>query len=275
MAFLVLLPGCAGRPPHGPPSSLTLASFNVRILSTASRTDAELARIADVVQPYDLLAIQEVRDEPVLRRLVGLLGQRGLDYAYVLSPPVGRGVKERYAFLYRPDRVRPLTPGALYPDSDETFIREPFVTTFSAGSFDFTLVTIHVLFGSNLAQRRAELAALAGVYQAVQAQDPHEQDVILLGDFNAPPADPGCAPLRTLPTMTCVIAPPATTTITDTSLYDNFWFQRQYVREYAGEAGVDRFDETRFANDDSAAELAVSDHRPIWARFRLTGPDDD
>jgi hypothetical protein len=59
------------------------------------------------------------------------------------------------------------------------------------------------------------------------------------------------------------------------SLYDNFWFDPAYVREYAGQNGVDDFDVTVFANNDKAASLAVSDHRPIWARFRTDMVDDD
>ena len=50
--------------------------------------------------------------------------------------------------------------------------------------------------------------------------------------------------------------------IRDTSLYDNILFQTNHVTEYTGENGIDRFDETDFDNDDKAASLAVSDHRP-------------
>ena len=38
---------------------------------------------------------------------------------------------------------------------------------------------------------------------------------------------------------------------------------------------LDRFDETDFGNDDKAANLAVSDHRPVWAVFSVTQDDDD
>jgi hypothetical protein len=36
-----------------------------------------------------------------------------------------------------------------------------------------------------------------------------------------------------------------------------------------------RVDVEVFENDDKAASLAVSDHRPIWATFDMDGPDDD
>ena len=67
---------------------------------------------------------------------------------------------------------------------------------------------------------------------------------------------------------------PAKTNIRDTKLYDNIWFQSRYVTEYNGTKGIDKFDETFFADDDKSASLAVSDHRPIWAEF-TTDKDDD
>jgi hypothetical protein len=39
-------------------SALTLASFNIRIYSTGSRTDGELGQIADRLQQFDLVAIR-------------------------------------------------------------------------------------------------------------------------------------------------------------------------------------------------------------------------
>ncbi|HJN29963.1 MAG TPA: hypothetical protein QF604_18825, partial [Candidatus Latescibacteria bacterium] len=62
------------------------------------------------------------------------------------------------------------------------------------------------------------------------------------------------------------------TTISDASLYDNFWWDS--ITEWTGESGIDRFDEAVFGDDDGAASLAVSDHRPIWVTFR-TDVDDD
>ena len=68
---------------------------------------------------------------------------------------------------------------------------------------------------------------------------------------------------------------PTKTTITDTSLYDNFWFQNEYLSEYNQNSGIDMFDEIMFNNDDTKAKLTVSDHRPIWEEFDINQPDDD
>lgn len=257
------------------PDAIKVCSFNIRIFSDRSRSDAELKNIAQILKYYDLVAIQELRDEKVLRRTVDILAELGHTFEYEISPPVGRGVKEKYAFLYRPDKIRLKASGKLYPDDDDKFVREPFYAAFEAGDFDFILLTIHVLYGDYEAQRRLETAQLAKVYRYVQADNPSEKDIILLGDFNLSPMDYGWEDLKLLPSMAYLIGPPAKTTITDTSLYDNFWFQKHYVKEYSGKSGVVKFDESIFANDDQKARIAVSDHRPIWADFHIGNGDDD
>lgn len=275
--FLILAAGCGEVHDSSKRNtdSIRIASFNIRVFSSNSRDDEELGYVADILENYDLIAIQELRDEEVLKRTVAMLGNRGKEYEYEISEKVGRRVKELYGFLYRKAVVRKVREGRLYEEENDEFIREPFYATFSAENFDFTLVTIHVLYGSSKAERRPEVKKLAAVYQRIQDEDPAEQDIILLGDFNFPPTDEGFDNLKSISTMTSLIAPPLKTTITDTSLYDNFWFQQEYVREYAGESGVDKFDETMFNNNDSKARLAVSDHRPIWAEFDTGRPDDD
>lgn len=255
--------------------TVTVASFNIRIFSNTSRNDQELGYIADILDDYDIIAIQELRDEKVLQRTISILNNRGREYGYDISAPVGKEVKERYAFLYRKDKVKEIYPGKLYKKTKDEFIREPFYATFKANNFDFTLITVHILFGANEKERRPEIKELAKVYNKVQAEDPKEQDILLCGDFNFPPTDVGFNDLKAIPTMAFLIAPPAKTIISDTNLYDNFWFQKKFVQEYTGISGVNKYDESMFGNDDKKAKEAVSDHRPIWAKFEITKKDDD
>ncbi len=253
---------------------LKISSFNIRLFSNNSRDDSELKQIVGILKEYDLIAIQELRDERVMQRAVALLAQMGYHYNYDISPPVGRGVKERYAFLYLEDKVKVLKDGKVFPDKDDAFIREPYYATFKSGNFDFTLVTMHALFGDSKKDRRPEIVKLADVYQFIQDENNQEDDIILLGDFNFPPTDVGFNRLKSVPSMTPIIVS-SKTTVTDTSLYDNFWFQKMHVTEYTGQSGINKFDEILFNNDDKKAKLAVSDHRPIWATFDVTGRDDD
>ena len=261
------------------PSVLKLAAWNIRIMSDNSRDDAELYKIAQTLIDYDFIAISELRDEVVLKRTQRILAQMGKAYDYQFSPAVGRGVKERYAFLYREDRVNVVNPGELYPDAADgidNFSRDPYWATFRAGTFDFSVIVVHVIWGDTVGPRKAEVRALTDVYQYVQEANGDEDDVLLVGDFNRNPNDAEAySPIMAIPSMTRLFDLPQKSHIRDTSLYDNIFFQTDYVTEYVGSSGIDRFDETDFGNDDTAANLAVSDHRPVWAIFGTTLADDD
>ena len=255
-------------------STFRLAAWNIRIFSDGSRNNDELHHIAKVLINYDFIAIVELRDEAVLMRTEAVLAGMGRDYDYVMSPPVGAKVKERYAFLFDPQIVGVIEGGEVFPDPKDVFLREPYFATFRAGEFDFTAIVVHVIWGDTV-HRRREVQELANVYQAVQAADDAEQDVILLGDFNRNPDDQlAYRPLLSLPSMEHLFQLPQKSHIKDTSLYDNIFFQTRYVTEYTGDSGIERFDEILFRNDDAAASLAVSDHRPVWGIFR-TDTDDD
>ena len=257
---------------------LKLASWNIRIMSNKSRTDAELMKIARTLADYDFIAIVELRDEAVLKRTQRILSQMGTAYDYQFSPAVGRGVKERCAFLYKKERVSVIRPGELYPDTadgKDDFMRDPYWATFRAGEFDFSVIAVHVIWGERVAQRKAEVKALADVYKYVQAANGVEEDVLLVGDFNRNPTDADAySRIMAIPSMTRLFQFPQKSHIKDSSLYDNIFFQTNYLNEYLNRSGIDRFDETDFGNNDKAANLAVSDHRPIWAVFR-TSLDDD
>ena len=261
------------------PSALKFAAWNIRIMSHKSRTDAELVKIARTLVDYDFIAIVELRDETVLKRTQRILSRMGMAYDYQFSPAVGRGVKERYAFLYKSNRVSVVRHGELYPDAADgrdTFMRDPYWATFRAGAFDFSVIAVHVVWGDRVGQRKAEVRALADVYQYVQAANGAEDDVLLVGDFNRNPTDTEAyGRIMAIPSMVRLFQFPQKSHIRDSSLYDNIFFQKNHVAEYTGRHGIDRFDETDFGNDDKAANLAVSDHRPVWAVFRTTQDDDD
>jgi endonuclease/exonuclease/phosphatase family metal-dependent hydrolase len=261
--------------PDAPP--IRLATFNVRGLSDRSRSDGELRDIAELVAPYDIVAIQEARDYLVLERLVRLLkGDFGRDFEFSASAKFKSGGGELYAFLWQPDRIDPASEIRIADDPGDRFIREPAWQVFRAtGGFDFVLIDYHALFGSSAARRREELAVLPEALRAIRAAqaavDPAEADFILLGDFNMPSGDRVFDALRRVGMMP--LLPQPGTTIND-SPYDNIWTDPSATREYLGAWGVVRFDETEFDNDDKRASLSVSDHRPAWAEF-AAGPDDD
>ena len=107
----------------------------------------------------------------VLKRTQKILSQMGKAYQYQFSPAVGRGSKERYAFLYNPKLVSVVRQGELYPDAADgrdDFSRDPYWATFRAGAFDFSVIAVHVIWGKRVGPRKAEVKALADVYRYVQ-----------------------------------------------------------------------------------------------------------
>ena len=262
-------------------SELKLAAWNIRIFSDNSRDDTELYKIAQTLIDYDFIAISELRDERVLKRVQRVLSESGAEYGYLISDPIGRqgsSHRERYAFLYYKGLVSVVQDGAFYPDAadgEDNFVRDPYWASFRAGKFDFSVIVVHVVWGNTVAGRRAEVMELAEVYEYVQKANGVEDDVLLVGDFNREPDDTmAYKNLMALPSMTHLFRLPQKSHIRDSSLYDNIFFQTDFVKEYLNRSGIDKFDETDFGNDDKAANLAVSDHRPIWAVFRIDGLGD-
>ena len=127
-------------------------------------------------------------------------------------------------------------------------------------AFTFSLIDIH----TEPAEAEAECNALAQVYRAVQNDGRGEDDVILLGDFNADEKKFGL--LKTLPNIGWAISGTFTNT-KQTHTYDNLIFNRAATVEFTGRCGV--FDVLREFNLTLDQALQVSDHFPAWAEFSV------
>jgi deoxyribonuclease-1-like protein len=246
-------------------SAQTFTTWNIRILSNNSRDDQELDRIASILELSDFVAVQEVRDSVVLDRLM----ERMEGWDYIISLPVGRGVKEFYAYLYRSELFDVLGAPYTLEDGEDLFIREPYVAHFRTGNFDFSIITIHSIYGDTKGVRRAEAALLDDVIRYVDKENGPEEDVILVGDFNLPGDDKAWD-------MDFHYLVPSTvkTTITDTSSYDNIWLGASSL-EVMTDISLYAFDEILYGNDDKTASREVSDHRPVSVQLRTNLPDDD
>lgn len=294
---------------------LRLASFNIRIFSKGSRDKEELKKIVNVLKHYDIIAIQELRDTTIMNRAVERLNEEtGAIWAFKASAPVGRKVKELYAFLYRQDRVQARDSGRLISntwrkfkptpiDTDAfrkvneveaelrrkktpPFIREPFLASFRAGQFTFRLLTIHTLYDKKESpERGVELRQLAAIYREV-LNDGDDRDLLLLGDFNDAPDHWRFDPIGKFRGMRCLTKDPQTTTIRDVSLYDTICFQKEDTDPNLVDpdalAEVQLFEEQKPFSEIAVpsgrykqACLAVSDHRPIFTLFNITSPDID
>lgn len=248
-------------------STIKLATWNIRILSDGSREDYELEQIANIIQQYDLVAIQETRDVTVLNRLKAFLP----GYDFLVSFPIGtEDAKELYAYYYKTAVVSTSGTPYLYDDTNDDFIREPYIACFKANNFDFILITIHVLYGTEV-ERREEIKLLDDVLRQVQNDNAGENDIMLLGDFNFDRTDLGWQ----ITTHDAVVAPTTKTMISDANSFDNIWIDSDSTGEYKKFLEVYSFDEILYNNDDDTASLEVSDHRPVAVIINIDKPDDD
>ncbi len=261
------------------PGVIRIATWNIRQFGDNSRAD--IAMIARIIleSGFDLVAIQEIKGtgESVDRLLVAL----GPPWRSTRLSPV-TGNNQRFAFVYRGDRLSELGrprfvgPPEVEPPSLGVFDRLPYVASFKAGNFDFTLVNVH-LFYSDVSRRRAEANALASLARLMvetgSHHDPRERDLILLGDFNEEGGRRTNLPALTAGGWLAVIDSP--TNLTSREIYDNIILSPRTAGEYTGNDGVVFFDELWLGNDDDLARERVSDHRPAWAEFSTRGPDDD
>jgi endonuclease/exonuclease/phosphatase family metal-dependent hydrolase len=277
---------------------LLVATWNVANLGVQERREKDYLLIAEIVSWFDLVAMQEVNND-----LSGLRAiHRHLPRSFRLLFSDAAGNEERMAFIYDSDKVTLLEEvgEVAIPPSDindirlpgitqafEGFDRNPYLAGFSSDSFVYVLVNVHLYFGSESAismnRRRLETYAVAR-WADLRRQSPYaySRDIIVLGDFNLPKAEPG-DPIFEALTRRGLHLPDHSTQIGSTiqtdSHYDQVaFFPGETQQEFTGNLGVFDFDgalfrtlwEARTPQEFFAyVRYYVSDHRPLWAEFRL------
>ncbi len=254
-------------------NSIRICSFNIQVLGQKKLDHPDVPRIlAEVIRKFDLVAIQEIRSQQqdVMPRLQKLVNADGHKYDFVIGPRLGRtSSQEQYAYIFDTERIE-VDPQTVYTvvDPGDRLHREPLVASFRVRgpppeqAFTFTLVNVHTDPDSQ--ELRQELDALDDVLRAVRADRPMEDDVIMLGDFNADHEHLG--ELGATPYATFAIAGMPTNT-RKTEQYDNLVFHRQATAEWTGTSGVlDLMAEYKLTLEQA---LQVSDHLPVWAEFNV------
>ena len=153
--------------------------------------------IAEIISRFDVIAVQEVKDNlKCLRHLCKLLGN---SWAFTLTD-VTRGDPgngERLAFLFDTRKVQlsGLACELVVPQEqldrisvdalEEQFARTPYAVSFRSGEKTFILVTLHVIYGKNAAERVPELTAIAEwLADWARSVNAWHHNLIALGDFN-------------------------------------------------------------------------------------------
>jgi endonuclease/exonuclease/phosphatase family metal-dependent hydrolase len=251
--------------------SIRIGSFNIQQFGDNKVRQPQIVELlARVGRQFDILAIQEIESKQydILPFFIAALNADGSQYDYVIGPRVGRGThKEQFAFIFDTRSIE-VDRNALYTidDQNDLLEREPFVGWFRVRgpkqeeAFTFSLINVHS--DPDLAVDEAN--ALAYVYRAVRDDSRHEDDVIMVGDFNVNYRN--MATLGQLPGLVAVINGPATMVRGD-SANDNILCITPATSEFTGRGGV--FDFMRDWNLTVEQALMVSDHLPVWAEFSV------
>jgi deoxyribonuclease-1-like protein len=255
---------------------IRIASFNIEVFGEAKLAKPEVVQVlANIVRNFDIVAVQEVRaqSQHVLPSFVQAVNAANLRYDFVIGERIGRtSSKEQYAYIFNTDTVE-VDRRTLYTvaDPDDLLHREPFVAWFRCRNadpqqaFTFSLVNIHTDPDEvDLRRPNNELDVLDDVFRAVRDDGRGEDDVILLGDFNASDRDFGH--LARLAGIRWVVSNTATNT-RGTAQYDNLVFDQTATQEFLGRGGV--FDFMREYNLSLKQAETVSDHLPVWAEFSV------
>jgi endonuclease/exonuclease/phosphatase family metal-dependent hydrolase len=267
----------ATAPPLGNGPTIRIAAFNIQVFGKSKSEDPRVMyTLAEIVRQFHVVAIQEIRtqDDRHMQGFVQLINSTGRKFDFCIGPRIGNTRStEQYAFVFDTEQIM-LDRNSVFTvgDPDNLLHREPLVASFSTrmppdSAFTFTLVNVHTDPGPEPEVLPAELAALAEVYREVRRTGRGEDDIIMLGDFNA---DDEYITKQTrlgkIPGVTPLVRGRGVFSNTrQNELYDNLVVHLPSTTEYVGRSGVFNFGQ-QFNLSPHEAEQ-VSDHFPVWAEF--------
>ena len=244
-----------------------------------TKDDQEIAVAAETLREATLVAVQEVVTSPPGAQAIGKLDQEldrtGAAWDYQISPPTTGPGTEKYAFLWKPSRLRLMGRAWLEASLADSVDREPYLARFEHRKSGHTLLvaSLHAVPTSKDPER--EIALLDRLHW--QYEPDH---VVLAGDFNLDEDDAAFNELRGLGYAAVLDDQP-------TSLrrkrrdgpaghlaneYDNIFYETTPFGSMRG--GVLDFT-PRFSTLKEARSL--SDHLPVyadvqWAPLAATAP---
>ena len=252
--------------------TIRIASYNLGGLDEAKwnvlRINDILVRLAT---RFDILAVQGIRgkNQGVLVRWVEQIkAQTGRVYDFAASPVLQQdGIEHYSAFLFdKSTVVVDRTTVRFVDDAMGRFRHNPLTASFLARglytneSFTFTLINVE----TDPQKTSLELDLLADVFKRIREEPRNEDDIIMLGDFQADENHLGR--LGSMMSMSAAIVD-TPTTVQGTRLVDNIVFNRLATNEYTGRAEV--FDMMREFDMTAQGAAEISEHLPVWAEFSI------
>ena len=247
-------------------NSVSICSWNLRDFGQ-TKSDQEISFIAETVKDFDILAIQEVvagyGGAQAVARLSDELNRKGWKWNYIISEPTfSSSYKvERYAYLWKPGRVKKVGETWLEQKFKKEIDREPYYANFEMNGKLFTLVSFHAITKSK--QPETEIKYFR--YLPLEYPD---KNLIFCGDFNCPQSHTVFNPLKAMGYKSVFVN--QKTTLRQqcingdclASEFDNIFYHATKVRLL--NSGV-----VHFYNRCTSIQTAsmISDHIPVFINF--------
>lgn len=234
-----------------------------------SKSDFELNYIASTILDYDIIAIQEVvagyGGAQAVAKLVSLLNEKGSKWDYTISDPTSSSSykTERYAFIWKTNKVKLKGNPWLEKKYSLEIDREPYFATFEINKKTITLVNFHAI--TKKKQPETEIK----YFKFLPTEYP-TLNLVFMGDFNCPQSHSVFNPLKKMG-YTSILQNQKTTLKRQckglnclASEFDNIFYQSNSLKHI--NSGIISF-HTKFKSLEEARK--ISDHIPIWFEFSL------
>ena len=278
--------------PRKSPAYLLAATWNIANLGAHERRPEDLRIIATILSWFDLVAVQECRED--CGHLQAVLRHLRSPYRLLFSDAGGNN--ERLVFIYNSRRVRLLEKvGEIaFPPSQyrsikiagigrtfDGFDRTPYLAAFKSGGTAFMFVNVHSFFGSmsraSVERRALETLAVARwADRRRRSRFAFTKEIFVMGDFNMPKREKG-DPIYDALTRLGLELPKHSTEVGSSISTDNHYDQVAYFPGESADlierSGVFDYDtvifrslwESRSPQDfKTYCRYYISDHRPLW-----------
>jgi deoxyribonuclease-1-like protein len=247
-------------------SQVKFCSWNIANFGQ-SKSDSEIVFIANTLRDFDVVAIVEVvagnGGAKAVARLADELNRMGSKWDYVVSAPTTGtpGRIERYAFLWKPSRVKKTGEAWLEQKFQAEMEREPYFMELEYEEKKFTLGCFHAI--TKKQQPEKEIKYFKYIIDAYAGRN-----LLLGGDFNCPESHSVFNPLKGKgfkPALSCQktsLKQECRNGENLASEFDNIFYQP--VRNKIEKSGI-----LLFYESFPSLQLArrISDHVPVFIEF--------
>lgn len=249
-------------------SQVKIISWNLENFGK-SKLEPEINYIANKVESYDIVAIQEVvagyGGAQAVAKLAEQLNHKGSKWDYVVSDPTSSSSykRERYAFLWKTSKAKLKGKPWLEKKYNLEIDREPYYATFEINKKTVTLANFHAI--TKKMQPETEIK----YFKFLPAEYP-ELKLIFVGDFNCPQSHSVFNPLRKMGYLPILknqktsLKQQCKDDICLASEFDNIFYNISSIKFI--NSGVISF----YKNFNSLQEARkISDHIPVWFEFSI------